>query len=115
MVEEAKMANNSIMNLGESKFVGLINNICRLRTKISMENGKREALKALLVMIEQMPTQQKKHSVSGGSRAVGESADQIFCGNFFLSLNITFYVFFSVRSRCAYKSKRSTVAIHCML
>jgi hypothetical protein len=63
----ARMAGHEVTNIGESQFVGLLDNICALQTKIGLTEVKDKTLKSLLVLIDQMPTKQKKvakHSVT---------------------------------------------------
>ena len=60
--EFAKIGIHGVTNIGESQFIGLIDNICALKTKLPLDMVKEKSLKAFLVMIEKMPTKLKKAS-----------------------------------------------------
>jgi hypothetical protein len=66
-IEFAKLGQHLLTNIGETQFIGLLDNICLLPTKLSLEDVKDKTTRAVMTMMTAMPVRAKKNTSCGGS------------------------------------------------
>jgi hypothetical protein len=76
-MEFNSMNQHGVRNLGESQFYGLTANLAELDTKVNLNAVKNTVLKALLVLVDQLPMKQRKRTKASTTDVVDAMADPL--------------------------------------